>query len=247
MFQSILGHASRFVRPPLGFNKSDELNGPESSISSKIKEKDLRIAHSMLSEQGDAQGASLVSKFEHTSDQLRNAVLSSNYGQDDEPASAPPLASPEASQRLRKVQSEPVSGAHPHARGHAHNPLDDHLYLNIGTGPANDGSDEASYLISESPPAADFNVFERAYSEEVTDITRRKGESATVYLTRRVEGKMTSKFATASANAGIRAGTSSEAARSAFSSLVSKATGAARDATQAGAQEETPSKDEDKR
>jgi len=73
-------------------------------------------------------------------------------------------------------------------KGQAHNPLEDTLFLDIGAG----ASDEPfvpgdSHVVSESPGAADVNVYEKAYQEEVDRILA-KQRSPTLYLTRRVEG-----------------------------------------------------------
>lgn len=79
-----------------------------------------------------------------------------------------------------------------HAKGHAHDPLSDTLYLNIG--PGNDDETPAEqeapaseqYFVSESPPAVDMDIYETAYQDEMKRILERR-QSASVYLTRRVE------------------------------------------------------------
>jgi [calcium/calmodulin-dependent protein kinase] kinase len=84
-----------------------------------------------------------------------------------------------------------------HGRGHAHNPLDDFLYLSIGPGARDDPSSDPSSdpsaadandefpTVSESPPASELNIYETAYHQEVERI-RTNSRSATLYLTRRV-------------------------------------------------------------
>ena len=83
----------------------------------------------------------------------------------------------------------------PIGKGHAHNPLEDTLYLNIGTGgdstDAPDAPDDAC-IVSESPSNVDMNVYEAAYEEEIQRIiAQRRDQYAnrrpTLYLTRRVE------------------------------------------------------------
>ena len=75
-------------------------------------------------------------------------------------------------------------------KGHARNPLLDHLFLDIGDGPSSSGTrPDGTKVVCESPAAAEENVYERAYKEEVEHILQTKGESATLFLTRRVEGK----------------------------------------------------------
>ena len=71
-------------------------------------------------------------------------------------------------------------------KGHAHNPLEDHLFVGVGA-----GSDVEPYppSLSESPPAADIDIYETAYHEQVERIRARQGRAATLFLTRRVDTK----------------------------------------------------------
>ena len=86
-------------------------------------------------------------------------------------------------------------------KGHAHDPLEDTLYLRIGTGcddhsnfsPDGEEGDNNDYdgipVVSESPSNVDMNVYEKAYEEEIQRILAAKaGQRPTLYLTRRVEG-----------------------------------------------------------
>ncbi|TGO11453.1 hypothetical protein BTUL_0109g00190 [Botrytis tulipae] len=78
-------------------------------------------------------------------------------------------------------------------KGHAHDPLDEQpLYLGIGAGVGEDGdplNEAVQELIAESPTAADFNIYDTAYQQEVDRIRAVQGHAATVYLTRRVDHK----------------------------------------------------------
>ncbi|KAF7954967.1 uncharacterized protein EAE97_000226 [Botrytis byssoidea] len=78
-------------------------------------------------------------------------------------------------------------------KGHAHDPLDEQpLYLGIGAGVGEDGdplNEPVHELIAESPTAADFNIYDTAYQQEVDRIRAVQGHAATVYLTRRVDHK----------------------------------------------------------
>ncbi|KAF1850881.1 Pkinase-domain-containing protein [Cucurbitaria berberidis CBS 394.84] len=81
----------------------------------------------------------------------------------------------------------------PIGKGHAHNPLEDTLYLSIGTGEDCSIDPDEAYIVSESPSNVDMNVYETAYEEEVQRIiAQRKDQYSTtrrptLYLTRRVE------------------------------------------------------------
>jgi [calcium/calmodulin-dependent protein kinase] kinase len=75
-------------------------------------------------------------------------------------------------------------------KGHAHNPLEDTLFLNIGTGEDSVPPDEDNCIVSESPSNVDMNVYEAAYEEEVQRIIAQRKDQyrrPTLYLTRRVE------------------------------------------------------------
>jgi [calcium/calmodulin-dependent protein kinase] kinase len=86
----------------------------------------------------------------------------------------------------------------PLGKGHAHNPLEDTLFLNIGTGEDFQPEPEDGCIVSESPSNVDINVYETAYEEEVQRIIAQRREQfaataaaanrrPTLYLTRRVE------------------------------------------------------------
>lgn len=82
------------------------------------------------------------------------------------------------------------SGGHHGARkdsgkGHAHDPLEEYLFLEIG--PHGDDDPPQPPAVSESPPAAGIDIYETAYHEEIERIREKHGQQATLYLTRRVE------------------------------------------------------------
>lgn len=95
-------------------------------------------------------------------------------------------------------------------RGQAHDPLQDQLYLHIGpstfSGVSSDADRRASFalggemddylMVSESPGAADIDIYETAYRDEIERIRQRcrdegkDEEESTVYLTRRVDARL---------------------------------------------------------
>ena len=83
-------------------------------------------------------------------------------------------------------------------KGHAHDPLEDDVWLNIGPNADESGpgveEDSMTHIVSESPPPASFHIYEKAYEEEVSKIQEDKGHHTKVYLTRRVEGAVNSKL-----------------------------------------------------
>jgi [calcium/calmodulin-dependent protein kinase] kinase len=95
------------------------------------------------------------------------------------PSATPSIPTPNA---LTSGPSTPIG------KGHAHDPLEDTLFLNIGTG--EDSASADTFFVSESPSNVDINVYEAAYEEEVQRIIAARKDQhrrPTLYLTRRVE------------------------------------------------------------
>ena len=87
----------------------------------------------------------------------------------------------------RRSRTFPVDG---HAKGHAHDPLEDTLFLDIGHDPDlpdGNGGDPERPIVSESPSAVDMNIYEQAYQEEMEKILARRPREPSIYMTRRVE------------------------------------------------------------
>lgn len=76
-----------------------------------------------------------------------------------------------------------------HPKGHAHDPLEDRFFLNIGSNVSEPQEhDDSDYLVvSESPSAVEMNIYEKAYQEEMERIMARRGRQPSMYMTRRVE------------------------------------------------------------
>lgn len=113
--------------------------------------------------------------------------------------------SPVEIQKLPKFRSIKRKGRSDDGRrGQARDPLQDHLFLNIGPSTfsgmsseyANDssfGQDDEMYMVSESPGAADVDIYETAYRDEIERILARAKEQEKepqVYLTRRVDERL---------------------------------------------------------
>jgi hypothetical protein len=90
-------------------------------------------------------------------------------------------------------------------RGQAHDPLEDQLYLYVGpstfAGPSGNADRRPSFIpdeddvpiVSESPGAADIDIYETAYRDEIERIRSRariEDSEPTVYLTRRVDARL---------------------------------------------------------
>lgn len=93
----------------------------------------------------------------------------------------------ELHQSTSRATTFPLDG---HAKGQAHDPLEDTLFLNIGSDPEGAGSipaDAEYFIVSESPPAVEMNIYEQAYQDEMQRILERRGREPSMYLTRRIE------------------------------------------------------------
>lgn len=92
------------------------------------------------------------------------------------------------STRSRGVRNRPHSQG-TDGKGQAHDPMDHEvLWLGIGSGEA-DLLQPSIEIVAESPSAAEFGIYDKAYHDEVQRIREAQGHEATVYLTRRVDSK----------------------------------------------------------
>jgi len=74
-------------------------------------------------------------------------------------------------------------------KGHAHDPTDvEPLFLGIGMGGRDDFAqhDPSDEVVSDSPTAVDFNVYDHAYESEIKRIKSQKGRSK-MYLTKHIQ------------------------------------------------------------
>lgn len=93
-------------------------------------------------------------------------------------------AHPQAHRPLMHAATAPMPVPHG-GKGQAHDPLSDHLYL--GLGPGGSSRTPSPPCVSESPPAAETNIYETAYDLEIQRLRAAHGRAATLFLTRRVE------------------------------------------------------------
>jgi calcium/calmodulin-dependent protein kinase kinase 2 len=135
---------------------------------------------------------------------LDSRLKENSYGSTKEGQEEPPNRDVTASPDSMLPLSHSTTLHSPHSweqegnRGHAHNPLEEQLYLHIGASSMADASNQEddedfsndqNMVVSESPGAAEGNIYETAYREEIERIRSKSGHDTTVYLTRRVEGK----------------------------------------------------------
>ena len=78
------------------------------------------------------------------------------------------------------------------AKGHARDPLQDIVYVNVGPDPQADPADRPDdadrHLVSESPAPVDMDIYEAAYKAEMARILARRGvDQPSMYMTRLID------------------------------------------------------------
>ena len=183
---SILGQNTRIVQPPLSMERPSA-----NPLHSRARSDDVhnrRPVEGALVREGvhrkiDAERMDLDLVGKQTSASTgETAHASPNEGR----GGSSPFSSSGTSQghsetdrRLDSLLEHKLVG-----KGQAHDPLEGFLFLEIGPFGGDGPPDPPA--VSESPPAAEGNIYEVAYHEEVERI-RSTSKNATLYLTRRVD------------------------------------------------------------
>ena len=189
----ILGRDTRLVQPPLSMLR-DEKEKVHNRPARSVDTADRKPIESVLAAEGihkDIDLSNLENGFSHK----QNAVVAT-LGDNKSPQSFnchESVSSPTSPTHKRNFNAQPKehrpkpSTVDDHGKGHAHDPLQDHLFLAVGPYGSDEPPDPPA--VSESPGAAETNIYETAYSEEIERIRSRSGTGTTLYLTRRVEEK----------------------------------------------------------
>ncbi|KAJ4309875.1 hypothetical protein N0V94_008721, partial [Neodidymelliopsis sp. IMI 364377] len=190
--EGILGSASRIVQPPLSMR-------PSALRKSKSQDTDNRQpVEGVLTSEGVHRDISMDESFRQEAFATQPTPKRSTITRSNAPHSLSPTDAniihdnmshrPAASPSIPTPLTTASGPSTPIGKGHAHNPLEDTLFLNIGTG--EDTAAEDAFFVSESPSNVDINVYEAAYEEEVQRIIAQRKDQhrrPTLYLTRRVE------------------------------------------------------------
>lgn len=196
----ILGNDTRLVQPPLSMSRPEK--PPLYHKTRSVDTHDRRPLEQALVAEGVHRDIHLASHEKAVPDREDTAVTYSPMT----PTKRPSDHDNESSSSSPKTPSKRTLNAHPqdhrpfvHAatspqaishegKGQAHDPLTDHLYL--GLGPSGSSEPPSPPMVSESPPAAEEpNIYETAYHNELERLRAERGKSATLFLTRRVEGR----------------------------------------------------------
>ncbi|KAL8734918.1 MAG: hypothetical protein Q9166_001270 [cf. Caloplaca sp. 2 TL-2023] len=189
----ILGRETRLVQPPISMLREEKpkLHGrPARSVDTA----DRKPVESVLAAEGIHRDIDL-SNIAQASPAKQNAVTVpspdnkspqafSRHGSVSSPTSPTPKRNLNAQPKDHRPKPSTTDD---HGKGHAHDPLEDHLFLAVGPYGTDEPPDPPA--VSESPAAAETNIYEMAYSEEIERIRSRSGTGTTIYLTRRVEEK----------------------------------------------------------
>lgn len=191
---SILGQGARMVQPPASIDHDNSTARGDRAQS--MDTYDRRPLEGALVQEGVHRKIDPELRGKSTPDKEDGAVVpfpttqsSGSYDQQDGGRSTPPKrnrgAHPE--EHRWKEGTRPVDVGHgkDSGRGHAHDPLEDYLFLDVG--PDGDEGPHSPPAVSESPPATEVNIYETAYHEEIERIRAKQGRQATLYLTRRVD------------------------------------------------------------
>jgi len=195
LMEGILGRGVRIVRPPASIDKKGD---PPLQHSRSMDLSDRRAIESALASEGVHRDIDLQ-EFKTSLplvDRLDTAVTHT-----DKPSKQAQHTHKESRHHSCKPVTEGITpvvpslpkGESTREKGHAHDPMDEEpLFLGIGSGghaltpsvtpPPQD-------VIADSPTAAEFNIYDTAYQNEVERIRSAQGHQATVYLTRRVDSK----------------------------------------------------------
>lgn len=189
LMESIFGGASRIVQPPLSMRHHSSLARSRSDDTDS-----RRPVEGALTSEGIHRDIEIGENLDRLPQTVDEVAIAVKPKAEPEPGPGPGPDPPKAYERQRldvKTLSPPAEKGN---KGQAHDPLEDTLFLFIGTG--SDDFDEAKTpnpnempVVSESPGAIEMNVYEQAYQEEIERIMseRNRQRAPTLYLTRRVD------------------------------------------------------------
>jgi len=215
---SILGEneAARFSQPPITIQRDGLLSPPLEHELNSIEALDHRSVEGGLATDGvqEIDVSKLNTEDVSPDTSFRGPNNSSRREKATPPLSKEPSGKLEVTADAQTDKFPPFQSNRPHAhtaddvgqRGQAHDPLEDQLYLFIGPStfaepsvnpdrrPSFVPDDDDVPYVSESPGAADVDIYETAYRDEIERIKARaregEQEEPAVYLTRRVDAQL---------------------------------------------------------
>lgn len=182
--ESIFGGASRIVQPPMSMRQHSTLTRSRSDDAD-----DRRPIEAVLTAEGIHRDIEVSDDLDRLPQSIDQVAITTNQSKDPPTPIDPPKT--HESHRLNTFPGAATPTAH---KGQAHDPLEDTLFLHIGTGADTPSSGDTLnaddvFIVCESPSAVEINVYEKAYQDEIERIMqeRSRNRTPTLYLTRRVD------------------------------------------------------------
>lgn len=190
LIEGILGGESRMVQPPLALSRSEKHHHQKAR---SVESHDRHPIEGALAAGGVHRDIDLSKFNDSIGAGNENAVITSPTRPSNRPESPLPFekTTPTSPSLGGPSQPLPIPGS-PRPKDHSgKGQADDHFagYPFLAIGPRGDGPPPDPPAVSESPPAAEINIYETAYHSEVEKIRERRGQEAKYYLTRRVDQK----------------------------------------------------------
>lgn len=177
---SFFGRDSRIVAPPHSSRTT-----PDATESRSVDAHDRRPMEQALTREGVHRHIPIDDEMEKLPAGMDRIVKVVSRSRDEEGPAVIYPSKPQAPRDIRGLEFPSDESA----KGHAHDPLKDTLYLDIGVDPdVPDGHGDAEHpVLSESPSGVDTNIYEQAYQDEMDRVLQQRGRAASMYLNRRVE------------------------------------------------------------
>ena len=180
LMNSFFGRDSRIVSPPYSSRST-----PNATESRSVDADDRRPMDQVLTTEGVHRHIPIDDEMEKLPAGMDRIVKLSSHPRDQDGPSVIYPSKPQAPRNVRSLDFPSDESA----KGHAHDPLKDTLYLDIGVDPeAPDGHGDVEHpILSESPSGVETNIYEQAYQDEMDRVLQQRGRAASMYLNRRVE------------------------------------------------------------
>lgn len=176
ILDSILGRESRFSQPPHSLHSSSSRSVPASDRNPVESALAVEGVHREIDKDISEPLRETSLTDQQSAAPERKGGESEAFPADDKPETPPPFL-------RQKSSTFPLDDR---AKGQAHDPLEDRLFLHIGSDPEATPEDHEFPHVSESPGGVDEDIYEAAYQEEMKRILEKRG-TADLVLTRRVE------------------------------------------------------------
>lgn len=213
LIDGILGRESRFSRPPHSIHNqtksqnTDDRRPWDRMLATSGIHRDVEVNDKMQAVPPDMERLTIYASPDAEDDndfEKRIGETQAHYKQRVETLRHHPdaltrsstlgsedIRTPGDSTTTQRSRTFPVERTLPvdgHLKGHAHDPLEDTLFLRIGHDPSLYATtDDAFPMFSESPPPVEMNIYDAAYQEEMERILARRPREPSIYLTRRIE------------------------------------------------------------